>query len=141
MTLAHITERDGVLYVAEAGYKKGAHWRRLNGQWQMRGRSGKWFDCPIQYPEIQRQVADYENCLRSYSPDEGPEYPRANKKMQVGAFFRQLQQKELRAATNNIFAPVRTTYDASAENRARFSREYSYARLFRPGAYQDHLTT
>jgi|SRR5215469_3932959 len=69
--------------------------------------------------------------LTSYGENEGPEYPRANKRGDVGAFFRALQTKELYACTKNIFAPVKTKYDASAENLARFNREYSLARFNR----------
>jgi hypothetical protein len=136
MGLAKIAEIDGVLCVKQDGFK----WRRVNGQWQMLSAKGNWFACEIQNPLIRRQVEDYECCLRPYDADEGPEYPRDRKGYNVAQFFQALQQKELATATKRIFAPVREKYDAAAENRARFKRDYSYARLFRPGAYQDHLT-
>lgn len=69
--------------------------------------------------------------LESYGPDEGPVYPRCSKKGDVAGFFRKLQTKELYACTKGIFAPVRVRYDASAENLARFNREYSLARFNR----------
>ena len=61
--------------------------------------------------------------LESYGLNDGPAYPQCSKKGNVGAFFRALQTKELYDCTKGIFAPVRLTYDASAENLARFNRE------------------
>lgn len=136
-----IKEIDGVLCVKDENYCHTRCWRRINGEWQMRSDAGNWFACPIQDSRIARMVADFENCLRSYGVDEGPEYPRKNKKGRVGEFFRDLQITELRAACKNIFAPVRLKYNASAENRARFNREYNYSRLVRPGEYENHLTS
>jgi hypothetical protein len=115
MGLATIAEVAGVLCVKCDGHA----WRRVNGQWQMLGDSDNWFKCEIQDSTIRRQVADYECCLRSYSFDEGPDYPRANKKGNVGKFFRELQARELAACTKGIFAPVRVSYDPHAENQKR----------------------
>ena len=135
-----IKEVDGVLCVKDHNDWRTYCWRRVSGEWEMRGESGNWFKCEIQAFTIARMVADFENCLRSYAADEGPEYPRKNKKGQIGKFFRSLQLSELRAGSKNIFAPVKIKYDAHAENRARFNREYSYSRLSRPGEYENHLT-
>ena len=67
-----------------------------------------------------------EFTLQSYGADEGPAYPHCNKKGDVGGFFRALQRKELYACTKGIFAPVKLTYNATKENKARFNREYAY---------------
>lgn len=125
---AIITERPDGLYVevtadADRYWRKPARYRRVSGVWQCLSDKGKWFDCNIHFPEVQRQVEDYEFCLRPYGADEGPAYPRVNKKGNVGTFFRALQAKELDAATKRIFAPVKLKYDAHAENMARFNRE------------------
>ncbi|MES2145810.1 MAG: hypothetical protein V4516_16000, partial [Pseudomonadota bacterium] len=57
--------------------------------------------------------------LESYGPDEGPTYPKGYKGYGTTSFFRALQTKELYACTKGIFAPVRTTYNASAESQLR----------------------
>ena len=121
-----IRECNGVLYVQDGRYcyrrRKASNWH--DAYWQMRGDSGRWFVCEIQRGATRKIAADFESCLRSYRYDEGPDYPRANKKSNVGAFFRKLQTKELYACTKGIFAPLKSMrYDATAENRARVNRE------------------
>lgn len=99
MRFATIAEIGGVLCVKCNGYA----WRRVHGQWEMCGANGEWFAREISDSAVARQVADFENCLRSYSFDAGPEYPQGSKRGGVGAFFRELQRKELVACTKNIF--------------------------------------
>lgn len=118
---AIITERPDGLYVEVV---PNATWyRRIGGRWQSLSDKGNWFDVSGAFPDVRRQVEDYEFCLHPYDADEGPSYPRTNKKGDVGAFFRALQAKELDAVTKRIFAPVKLKYDAHAENMARFNRE------------------
>lgn len=110
---ARIAQTDCALLVSHNGYE----WRRLDGQWQMLGRSGDWFPCEIQDPAIRRQVDDFESCLRSYTFDEGPPPPVKRRGETIQDCIRRLQLAELRAGTKNIFAPVNTKYTPCEDHR------------------------
>jgi hypothetical protein len=102
-------------------------WRRVDGEWLMLSSAGSWFPCEIQYTTTRRQVTDFECCLRSYTFEEGPDYPRGRKYGEdIGEFIRRLQIKELRDGLYNIFAPVYAgPHDPLAETRRRLA---GYAR-------------
>lgn len=116
----------GALYVSvsyDYGRLTEYEYRRIGDQWEMLGNSGEWFACAPQN-DTMRAVHDYENCLHAYTFEESA----------------QNLERQAKPYLKNIFAPVRLTYNAAAENRARFNREYNVKRLTRPGEYQKRLT-
>lgn len=117
MSLANITKVGEVLHVEHDGY----YHKRIDGVWFMLSRDGNWFENEPYDRMIKNQITDYENCLRSYTIEEGPAYP-TNRKFPVDQFFRDLQQKELYAAGKGIFAKVNVgPYNANAETKKRLS--------------------
>jgi hypothetical protein len=105
MTATIKAEDNGDLSVECSGYS----YRRIAGTWQMQSNTGAWFECNISDPRVQRQVDDFEYCLRPYAFEEGPPPPKT-RSSDVSESVRQLQRKELYAATKNIFAPVALKY-------------------------------
>ena len=43
----------------------GGSWRRIDGIWEMFSTDDHWFACEIQYPNVRKQVEDFEFCLRT----------------------------------------------------------------------------
>lgn len=126
---------NGDLLVTHGGYS----WRRVSGAWQMLSAKGDWFDCDIQDRCISRQVSDYENCLRSYTFDEGPSPAKGRRKLEtVSDFIKRIQLSELRDGLKNIFATVPMNYTpgaALAAERASHTRRLSRPMPWRTESY------